>query len=125
MLDLLDDGNVDDDRLEAVRVADMERDEVTRRSVARFARAMWIVVALLLLFNSGQLITVVNGFGVGPVQDAAVALSTTWNEQMEKNGLAKPVAVIRAFVERLRGAGWSEVHDGAVELRGTYGEAKG
>lgn len=125
MLDLLDDRNVGDDRLETMRVVDMERDRATRRSVARFARAMWVAVAMLLLFNSGQLVTLVNGFGVGPVQDAAVALSATWNEQMEKNGLAEPVAVIRAFVERLRGAGWSELDDGSVELRGAYGEAKG
>jgi len=125
MLDLLDDTTADDNRVKAVRVADLEREEATLRSVARFIRAMWVAVAMLLLFNSGALVTVVNGFGVGPVQDAAVALTATWNEQMEKNGLATPVATIRAFVERLRGAGWSELREGTVELRGAYGEAKG
>lgn len=125
MLDLLDDTAVDDDRLETVRIADLEREDRTRRSVSRFGRAMWIAVVMLLLFSSGQLVTVVNGFGVGPVQDAAVAMAATWNEQMEKNGLSAPVATVRAFVERLRNAGWSELRDNSVELRGTFGEAKG
>ncbi|MEN6542722.1 hypothetical protein [Parvibaculum sp.] len=125
MLDLLDGTTTDDDRLETVRIADLEREETTRRSVARFARAMWIALAMLLLFSSGQLVTVVNGFGVGPVQDAAVALAATWNEQAEKNGLSAPVAAIRTFVERLRGAAWSELRDSSVELRGAFGDAKG
>ncbi len=135
MLDLLEDRTANDERVQAVRLADLEREEKTRRNAVRFIRAMWIVVAMLLLFNSSQLVTVVNGFGVGPLQDAVVALSTTWNEQMEKNGLTKPVAIIRATVERWRSTDWTELkasiapqtprREGAIELRGALGDAKG
>lgn len=116
MLDLLDDRNRADERVAAVRAADLEDETVTRGNVALFTRAMWIAVLMLLLLNSAALVTVVNGFGVGPVQDAVVALSATWNEQMEKNGLSRPGIVIREAVERWRNVGWVELHaalDGA------------
>lgn len=116
MLDLLDDRNRADERVAAVRAADLEDETVTRGNVALFSRAMWIAVLMLLLLNSAALVTVVNGFGVGPVQDAVVALSATWNEQMEKNGLSRPGIVIREAVERWRNVGWAELHaalDGA------------
>lgn len=135
MLDLLEDRTANDGRVQAVRLADLEREERTRGNATRFIRAMWIAVAMLLLFNSNQLVTVVNGFGVGPLQDAVVALSATWNEQMEKNGLTKPVAVIRAAMERWRSTDWTELktgiaprtpkREGAIELRGVLGDAKG
>lgn len=134
MLDLLEDRMAEDERVQAVRLADLQREEETSRNVGRFTLAMWIAAAMLLFFNSGQLVTVVNGFGVGPVQDAVVALSTTWNEQMEKNGLTKPVATIRGAVDRWRGSDWNELRakwapktrrEGAVELRGALGDAKG
>ncbi|MGB5948106.1 MAG: hypothetical protein WBG82_02195 [Parvibaculum sp.] len=112
MLDLLDDRNRADERVAAVRAADLEAEAVTRGNVALFTRAMWIAVLMLLLFNSAALVTVVNGFGVGPVQDGVVALSATWNEQMEKNGLSKPGTVIRKAVERWRNVGWAELQAG-------------
>lgn len=129
MLDLFDERDGGDDRVEAVRIADLDREAATRTNVARFTRAMWIAVFILLLFNSSALVTVVNGFGVGPVQDTAVALATTWNDQMEKNGLSNMVATIHEAVERARNAGWSEIgiagpREGA-SLRGPLMEEKG
>lgn len=80
----------------------------THHHVVRFTRAMWIALALLALFNSSQLLNVVNGLGVGIVPDAIVAMSTTWNEQMEKNGLDQPVAQMRDAVLRLHDLSWQE-----------------
>lgn len=129
MLDLFDERQSGEDRGGTVPVADLDREAATRRSVARFTRAMWIAVFLLLLFNSNGLVTVVNGFGVGPVEDAAVALAATWNEQMEKDGLTKVIATIREAVERARDAGWGELtpgpRNGASMLRGPLAEENG
>lgn len=129
MLDLFDDLEMADDRIQAVRVIDLEREVATRNNVASFTRAMWIAVAMLLLFNSAGLVDVVNGFGVGPVQDAAVAMATTWNDQMEKNGLPKIVAAVRSEVEHARNATWGEftahAQSGAAMLRGSLGEGPG
>jgi|SRR5690606_25666217 hypothetical protein len=99
--------------------ADLEREEKTRMSVARFSRAMCFAVTLLLLFNSNQLVTYVNGFGVGPVQDTAVALATAWNGQMEKNGMTRLAAAIRERVAALRNTGWEELreHPAGMQLR--------
>lgn len=130
MLDLFDELAIADDRVEAVRVADLQREAATRSNVARFTRAMWIAAVLLLLFNSQGLVTYVNGWGVGPVQDTVVALATTWNDQMEKNGLTRPAALVRSAIERWRNSSWNEVRamvappaprESAIELRGARG----
>ena len=105
--------------------ADLTREEKTRTSVARFLRAMWIAMVLLLLFNSNQLVTYVNGFSVGPVQDATVALATTWNEQMEKNGMARFVTAIRERVAVLRNTGWDEMRPHADGAQSREGAASG
>jgi hypothetical protein len=124
MLDLLERDYEEEAKAEIVTVFGLESEAETRRNVGRFTRAMWVAALLLLLFNSGQLITVVNGFGVGAVQDTVVALATTWNEQMEKNGLAKPVEVVRGWMIGLRDMDWSEFSTspkadrGANRLRG-------
>lgn len=94
---------------EAASKAELKSAEQTRRSISRFTRAMAIAALLLLFFNSGQLVTYVNGFEVGPVQDAVVALSTTWNEQMEKNHLNEPFQAVRSIMGRLRATSWQEV----------------
>lgn len=129
MLDLFEERDDKDEAYEPMRIADLDREATTRRSVGRFTRAMGIVVAMLLLFNSNGLVEIVNGFGVGPAQDAAVALAETWNEQMEKNGLTRVGATIRAAVERARDASWSELtpspRDGASMLRGPLAEQNG
>ena len=124
MLDLID-HTEEDERVEAVSIADRLREQETRGNVVRFICAMWIAVAILLLFNSDRLMTVVNGFGVGPVQNTTVAMARTWNEQMEANGLDRLVATIRAIVEDLRDVSWDEVKasernaiSGAATLRG-------
>jgi hypothetical protein len=124
MLDLLERNHEEEAKAEIITVFGLENEAETRRNVGRFTCAMWIAAFLLLLFNSGQLITVVNGFGVGPAQDTVVALATTWNEQMEKNGLSKPVDVVRGWVIGLRDLEWSafssapKVDRGADVLRG-------
>ncbi|MFZ3034663.1 MAG: hypothetical protein WA138_11700 [Parvibaculum sp.] len=101
----------------------------THANIGRFTRAMWIAVLLLAMFNSGQLVTVVNGLAVGPVQNAVVVLVTTWNDQMEKNKLNEPVAMVRDAVQQLRGATWRNSDDGSgrgVEiLRGPVGGTSG
>lgn len=89
----------------------------TQHNVSRFTRSMWIALLILALFNSAQLVTVVNGFGVGPVQDAAVALAGTWNDQMKKNNLDAPVAEIRGGVEALKNMSWSAFSDFTIQRR--------
>lgn len=131
MLDLIEPDYGTEDGAELVTVFGLEREAETRRNVGRFTRALWIATFVLLLFNSGQLINVVNGFGVGPVQDTVVALATTWNEQMEKTGLAKPVQMIRVWMIELRDATWDDfssepaVRRGAGPLRGSQDAAAG
>mgnify|MGYP003651401839 FL=1 len=121
MLDLLEMEDVinQNHRADSVLLAEAE----THRQVSRFTYAMWVAVLVLALFNSAQLMTVVNGLRVGPVQDAIVALSTTWNEQAEKNGLDKPVAYIRLSVQSLRDVTWPVRRDaikrGAQSLSGS------
>jgi len=100
----------------------------THDNIARFTRAMWMAVILLVIFNSGQLVTVVNGFAVGPVQNAVVALVATWNDQMVQNSLNKPVALVHEQVQELRGATWHSENErdrGAMILRGPLGGSKG
>lgn len=104
MLDLLETENPLDPDAGADSVLQAEAE--THRQVSRFTYAMWVAVVILALFNSAQLMTVVNGLSVGPVQDAVVALSTTWNEQTEKNGLDKPVAHVRRSLQSLRDLSW-------------------
>jgi hypothetical protein len=90
----------------------------TQRNVLRFACAMWIAALVLALFNSGQLVNVVNGLGVGPVQDTVVALAATWDEQMDKNGLNQPVELVRGAVSRLHDMTWQELGAASTESRG-------
>ena len=101
----------------------------THDNIGRFTRAMWIAVFLLAIFNSAQLVTVVNGFDVGPVQNAVVALVSTWNDQMEKNKLNEPVAMVRDVMQELRGATWRSLGDvsdrGASVLRGPLDQGRG
>lgn len=129
MLDLFEERRSGEDEGGTMPGAEIDREATTRQSVALFTRAMWIAVFLLILFNSNGLVTVVNGFGVGPVQDATVALVATWNEQMEKNGLTRVGATIREAVERARDTSWNELtpspRDGASTLRGPLAEENG
>lgn len=100
----------------------------THNNIVRFTRAMWIAVFLLAIFNSNQLVTVVNGFAVGPVQNAVVAVVTTWNDQMDKNKLNEPIALVRDTVDQLRGATWGLEDDperGATTLRGPLDQGRG
>jgi hypothetical protein len=133
MLDLIERNIEAEGEVETVTVADLRAEAETRRNVGRFTRAMWVAAGLLLLFNSGQLVTVVNGFGVGPVQDTVVALTATWNAQMEKTGLSRPVQTIREFVSRMRDASWADLKAAAApdaprqgaSLRGPVEDGKG
>lgn len=117
MLDLIDianDGADEDAEYAAWRI-----EGETQANVGRFVRVMWISLAILAMFNSAQLVNVVNGFGVGPVQDTIVAVTTTWNEQMERNRLDQPVAMIRNTVLRLHDLHWSELQVSQERSRGT------
>ncbi|MDZ4379809.1 MAG: hypothetical protein U0942_00540 [Parvibaculum sp.] len=108
----------------------------TRRAVARVVRALAVVVALLLAFSSEQLVTWVNGFEVGRVQDRVVAASAAWNALMEESGLTVPAGTVRAEVDELRGMSWPEVRtrlenekargrEGARLLRGALFDGQG
>lgn len=137
MLDLIRDIET---RLEGGDEAEVSRDpreaEETRRSVARMSRALGLTVALLIVFSSARLVTWVNGFEVGPVQNAIVALSATWNEQMEKNGLTAPEVILREDMSNLRNTTWEDVkarveseraktEDATKLLRGMLSERQG
>ncbi|MCE9649146.1 MAG: hypothetical protein K8R18_05900 [Parvibaculum sp.] len=124
MLDLIEPDHEAEAQAHTATVYGLEREAETRRNVGRFIRAMWVAVFMLLLFNSERLVTVVNGFGVGPVQDTAVALATTWNAQMEKNGLNRPVEIVRLWMIGLRDMTWDEV-SAARKRDGTAGSLRG
>tara|TARA_R110000868_G_scaffold12547_1_gene59809 strand:+ start:3267 stop:3662 length:396 start_codon:yes stop_codon:yes gene_type:complete len=115
MLDLIDITN--DDAGDDVEYAAWKIEGETQARVGQFVRVMWISLAILAVFNSAQLVNVVNGFGVGPVQDTIVAVTATWNEQMERNKLDQPVAVIRNTVLRLHDLQWSELHVSLEQAR--------
>jgi hypothetical protein len=131
MLDLIEPDHEAEAQAHTATVYGLEREAETRRNVGRFVRAMWIAVFVLLLFNSAQLVTVVNGFGVGPVQDTVVAVATTWDAQMKKNGLDRPVEMVRVWVIGLRDMTWDELraargrNGAAGSLRGPQDNAPG
>jgi hypothetical protein len=102
MLDMLH----DDDRREDA-AAWQARETV--RSVRRMGLTLFLTVLLLLVLNSGQLVTWVNGFDVGPVQDRIVGLSASWNEWMEKAGFTEPSEAARENVNNARQVNWDEV----------------
>lgn len=108
----------------------------TRRAVGRVLRALAVVVALLFVFSSERLVTWVNGFEVGPVQDRVVAASSAWNALMGESGLTVPAEAVRTEVNDLRGMSWPEVRarlenekargrEGARFLRGALFEGQG
>ncbi|MBX3489132.1 MAG: hypothetical protein KF769_12505 [Parvibaculum sp.] len=137
MLDLIREIETDlEDGWEAASRVELQTAEHTRRAVARFARALWITLAIMLVFNSERLVTWVNGFGVGPVQDTVVALSVAWNERMLASGFTEPSLAARGKVDELRGASWAEfelrvdserarAREGARLLRGGLGGGPG
>ncbi|MBO6679330.1 hypothetical protein [Parvibaculum sp.] len=108
----------------------------TRRSVMRMSIALVVASVLLLAFNSQSLVTWVNGFEVGPVQDAVVSLAARWNGEMEEQGLDAPAKTVRGEVNEARNMDWSEVQrwleneqarsrEGARLLRGMLSEERG
>lgn len=121
---------------EAASRAELQKAEETRRSVARVARALVIVMLILLVFSSDRLMNWVNGFEVGPVQNGIVALADTWSEQMSRNGFNEPASHMRDGMAELRGTGWPEVksrfdserartREGAKLLRGMLSDRQG
>lgn len=137
MLDLIREIETDlEDGWEAASRVELQTAEHTRRAVARFARALWITAALLLVLNSERLVTWTNGFGVGPVQDTVVALSVAWNEQLQRAGVGELSIAAREKMNEWRGKRWSDVEirldsearrarEGARLLRGVLGEGTG
>lgn len=126
MLDMLHDHDRHED------VATRQAQETTR-SVRRMGLTLLLSVAMLMALNSHQLVTWVNGFEVGPVQDRIVAFSTRWNEKMEEAGFTQPAEAAREDVNRARQVNWDEVRlwieneqarsrEGARALRGVLGE---
>lgn len=126
MLDMLQDHDQHDDA--AARQA-----QETTRSVRRMGLALLLSAALLLALNSHQLVTWVNGFEVGPVQDRIVAFSAYWNERMDEAGLTQPAEAAREDVNRAKQVNWDEVkrwieneqarsRENARALRGFLGE---
>lgn len=107
----------------------------TRRSVMRMSLALVVASVLLLAFNSRSLVTWVNGFEVGPVQDTVVSLAAGWNDQMEEQGLDAPAKTVRGEVNEARSMDWTEVErwledeqarsrEGARLLRGMLSEER-
>lgn len=137
MLDLIREIETDlEDGWEAASRVELQMAEHTRRAVARFARALWITAALLLVLNSERLVTWTNGFGVGPVQDTIVALSTAWNGQMQQAGVGAMSIAARDKMNEWRMTRWRDVEirfdsearrarEGAKFLRGVLDERTG
>lgn len=126
MLDMLHDHDRRED-------AATRQSQETARSVRRMGLTLFLSALLLLALNSDQLVTWVNGFDVGPVQDRIVAFSTSWNEKMIEAGLTQPAEAAREDVNRARQVNWDEVkrwieneqarsREGARALRGVLGE---
>lgn len=92
-------------------------DRETERCVGRFIWAMWLSIALLLSLNSAQLVTYVNGFGAGPVQDAVVSLATGWNEHMQNAGATRLSIYIQEHLEWLRQVSWDDIEAQAEKAR--------
>ncbi|MEP2827873.1 hypothetical protein [Parvibaculum sp.] len=116
---------------EAERLAALE----SRRSFLRMLQALALVVVLLLFFSSERLVRWVNGFEVGPVQDAIVSVSTDWHSLMADAGFTAAAETVRAELDELHGADWSELRrriererartrDGVRLLRGAVPDAK-
>lgn len=125
MLDMLHDKRDDD--------ADAQSERETVRAVRRMGLTLLLTTLMLLVLNSGHLVTWVNGFDVGPVQDRIVGLSAGWNEWMEEAGLTQPTEAARENVNNARQVNWDEVRrwieqeqarsrEGARALRGMVGE---
>lgn len=125
MLDMLHDKPDDD--------ADAQSERETVRAVRRMGLTLLLTTLMLLVLNSGHLVTWVNGFEVGPVQDRIVGLSASWDEWMEEAGLTQPTEAARENVNNARQVNWDEVRrwieqeqarsrEGARALRGMVGE---
>ena len=80
--------------------------EETPARVAQVRRGYVIAFLMLLVFNSTALVSLVRELPVGPVEDAVVALSETWAEQMARNGFARPEQFVRDLVTDLKEASW-------------------
>lgn len=125
MLDMLHDKRDDD--------ADAQSERETVRAVRRMGLTLLLTTSMLLVLNSGHLVTWVNGFEVGPVQDRIVGVSASWNAWMEEAGLTQPTEAARENVNNARQVNWDEVRrwieqeqarsrEGARALRGMVGE---
>lgn len=133
MLDLLHDEREREAHIEEEHAL---REAETARSITRMSFALGVAALLLLVFNSGSLLTWVNGLGVGPVQDTVVSLASGWNGQMEEQGLDAPAKTVRGEVNEARSMDWGEVRrwieneqarsrEGARLLRGMLSEDRG
>jgi hypothetical protein len=137
MLDLLHEierelaGHPEEEVSEAERLAVVE----TRRSFRRMLQALALATVLLLFFSSERLVTWVNGFEVGSVQDAIVSVSTDWHSLMADAGFTVPAETVRAELDELYGADWAELRrrierertrtrDGVRFLRGAVPDSK-
>lgn len=137
MLDLLHEierelaGHPEEEVSEAERLAVVE----TRRSFRRMLQALALATVLLLFFSSERLVTWVNGFEVGSVQDAIVSVSTDWHSLMADAGFTMPAETVRAELDELHGADWAELRrriererartrDGVRFLRGAVPDSK-
>jgi hypothetical protein len=112
------------------------RETETHASVRRLMVALLLSAVILLVFNSERLVTLVNGFEVGPVQDVVVTRVTAWNELMVDAGLTAPSHAVREDVNQLRQTDWVQIRlwiererartqEGARLLRGAVGDARG
>lgn len=137
MLDLLNDierelGGHPEELNEAER---LEAEE-SRRNVLRMLQALALTTLILFAFSSDKLVTWVNGFEVGPVQDLVVSGSSRWDEWMADIGFTLPAEAARERVNHARAMDWAEVRrwieressrtrEGVRLLRGAVAESRG
>ncbi|HAC60155.1 hypothetical protein [Parvibaculum sp.] len=137
MLDLLHEierelGGHPEELNEAERLDALE----SRRNVMRMLQALTLTSLLLLVFSSERLLTWVNGFEVGPVQDAVVSASTAWHDAMSEAGLTGPARSMRGEVDEFRATDWAEIRhlierestrtrEGVRLLRGAVSDRQG
>ena len=99
---------------QATSKADIRVEEETRVSVGRVRRAFWITALVLLLLNSAGLMQLAQGLSIGPVQDTVIAMTQTWNSEMERHGVTGVLSTIRARVAEYVKRPWDGVNDEAV-----------
>lgn len=114
IVERFDDLGVLEEGWQATSKADIREEEETRLSVGRVRRAFWIAAFILLLLNSVGLVQLVQGLSIGPVQDTVIVMTQTWNSEMERHGMTRVLATIRAEVAEFVKRPWDQANNEAT-----------